>query len=165
MILVALGANLAGSFATPAHAIRAAFDALATGPVRVLARSLLYESPPWPQPSDQPWYVNAVARIETSLGPEALLAHLHGIERDFGRVRGARNEARPLDLDLLDHDGIVRDAAPCLPHPRLTDRAFVLLPLRDVAPDWRHPADGRDVETLIAALPAGTVCRQIPANP
>jgi 2-amino-4-hydroxy-6-hydroxymethyldihydropteridine diphosphokinase len=131
----------------------------------VAARSRLYESPPWPLPSEQPWYVNAVARIETALDPEALLAHLHAIEREFGRVRGNRNEARTLDLDLLDYDGRRRARDPALPHPRLADRAFVLFPLRDVAPDWRHPADGRTLADLANALPADTICRPLPATP
>jgi 2-amino-4-hydroxy-6-hydroxymethyldihydropteridine diphosphokinase len=165
MILVALGANLPGRFAAPADTIRAAFAALDAAPCRVLARSRLYESPPWPQPSAQPWYVNAVARIETALDPEALLAHLHALERAFGRTRGPRNESRTLDLDLLDCAGIVRDTAPILPHPRLATRAFVLFPLRDVAPEWRHPGDGRDLAGLIDALPGDTICRPLPATP
>lgn len=165
MILVGLGANLPGVQGVPARTIEAAIDALNRGTCRVIARSRLYESPPWPQPSEQPWYVNAVARIETALDPEKLLAHLHDIERDFGRVRGARNEARTLDLDLLDHDGMVRSGDPTLPHPRLADRAFVLFPLRDVAPDWRHPVDGRTLSRLLSALPDDTICRPLPPSP
>ena len=90
MILIGLGANLPGMFGAPADAIEAALAALDRAPCRLVARSRLYESPPWPQPSDQPWYVNAVARIETALAPEALLDRLHAIEREFGRERGAR---------------------------------------------------------------------------
>lgn len=159
MILVGLGANLPGAAGAPASTIEAALAALNQGPCRVIARSRLYESPPWPQPSTQPWYVNAAARIDTALDPEKLLAHLHAIEREFGRVRGARNEARTLDLDLLDYDGLVRSGDPTLPHPRLADRAFVLFPLRDLAPDWRHPVDGRTVSELATALPPDTICR------
>ncbi|MFN8760134.1 MAG: 2-amino-4-hydroxy-6-hydroxymethyldihydropteridine diphosphokinase [Tagaea sp.] len=162
MILVALGANLPRAADTPAQTIDAAIAALDRGATRVRARSRLYESPPWPQPSDQPWYVNAVVRLETAFDPEALLAHLHAIEREFGRVRGSRNAARTLDLDLLDYEGRVRDGDPTLPHPRLATRAFVLLPLRDVAPEWRHPLDGRTLAALIAALPTGEICRPLP---
>lgn len=165
MILVGLGANLPGAYGAPARTIEAAIAALDRAPCRVVARSRLYESPPWPQPSTQPWYVNAVVRLDTALDPEKLLAHLHAVEREFGRVRGARNEARTLDLDLVDHDGVVRASDPTLPHPRLADRAFVLLPMRDVAPDWRHPADGRTLSGLINALPAGTICRPLPPTP
>lgn len=162
MILVALGANLPGRYASPAAAIEAAFAALDHGATRVAARSRVYESPPWPQPSTQPWYANAVARIDTALGPEALLAHLHGLEREFGRVRGALNAARTLDLDLIDYDGKVQDGSPTLPHPRMADRAFVLYPLAEIAPDWRHPVLDRPISGLIAALPADTVCRPLP---
>jgi len=78
------------------------------------------------------------------------------VERRFGRVRRDRNEPRVLDLDLLDYDGLVqRSGAAVLPHPRLHERAFVLLPLRDVAPQWRHPVLGRTVDELVAALPPG----------
>jgi 2-amino-4-hydroxy-6-hydroxymethyldihydropteridine diphosphokinase len=84
-----------------------------------------------------------------------LLAHLHALEARFGRQRRAANAPRPLDLDILDYDGRVsapRDV-PILPHPRLTGRAFVLLPLLEIAPDWRHPATGTPIALLIAGLP------------
>jgi 2-amino-4-hydroxy-6-hydroxymethyldihydropteridine diphosphokinase len=83
-----------------------------------------------------------------------LLALLQKVERAFGRRRAVRNEARPLDLDLLDYDGRILDIPGLvLPHPRLHLRAFVLLPLRDVAPGWRHPVLGETVSELIAKLP------------
>jgi len=168
MILVALGANLPSEAGEPARTLMAAMDALDAAGLRVAARSRIFESPPWP-PSDQPWYANAVVRLETRLAPETLLERLHAVERAFGRVRTVPNAARALDLDLIDFDGMVREGpAPVLPHPRMRERAFVLLPLADIAPDWRHPADGSRLAALVAALPAGTVCRPIadpPANP
>ena len=108
-------------------------------------------------PSDQPWFVNGVARVETALEPAALLAALHRVEAAFGRVRGVPNAARTLDLDLLAYGDRVAAPAPggsgpILPHPRMTERAFVLLPLADVAPAWYHPATGRSLAELIQSL-------------
>lgn len=121
-------------------------------------------APPAPE---QPWYVNGVAIVETRLDPAALLAMLHGIEAEFGRVRaaGTMNAARPLDLDIIDYDALVRSAPPpILPHPRLSGRAFVLRPLAEIAPEWRHPESGRSVKDLLAALPADAVAEPLPAG-
>jgi 2-amino-4-hydroxy-6-hydroxymethyldihydropteridine diphosphokinase len=82
------------------------------------------------------------------------LALLHQVEARIGRERRTRNEPRAVDLDILDYDGLVRADAPMLPHPRMQARGFVLLPLRDVAPGWRHPVSGAGLAELIAALPA-----------
>jgi 2-amino-4-hydroxy-6-hydroxymethyldihydropteridine diphosphokinase len=98
-----------------------------------------------------------MVQVAAGLGPCDLLARLHAIEASFGRARRVRNEARPLDLDLIDYDGTVRDGTdggPVLPHPRAHERAFVLLPLADLAPGWRHPVSGARAAALLAALPA-----------
>jgi 2-amino-4-hydroxy-6-hydroxymethyldihydropteridine diphosphokinase len=162
VIFVALGANLPHPDIGPPRAVlEAALAALDADPeVRVLRRSRWYASPPWP-PSDQPWYVNGVAALDSALGPAALLERLHAVERDFGRARGVRNAARVLDLDLIDwHGRVDPDGAPALPHPRMHERGFVLLPLAELAPEWRHPAFDRSLDALIAALPPDT-----PAEP
>ncbi len=161
MILVALGANLPGDHGTPRQTLEAALAAFPAHGITVLARSAWYETAPVPV-SDQPDYVNGVAVVETALDAPAVLAALHAIEADFGRTRGAVNAARVLDLDLIDYDGLVRDTDPVLPHPRMAERAFVLLPLRDVAPGWRHPVLGHDVGALIAQLPPGQEIRRLP---
>lgn len=153
MILLGLGANLPSDLGPPLATFAAALDALGAAGVRLIRRSRWYRSPPMP-PSAQPWYVNGVALVQTSHPPADLLAILHGIEARFGRIRGEANAARPLDLDLLDYEGrlSLSGETPVLPHPRLHERAFVLLPLRDVAPDWRHPRLGQTAADLVAAL-------------
>lgn len=157
MIIIGLGANLPSRFGEPRETCAAALVALAAQGVHPLRRSRLWRTAPVPV-SDQPWFVNAVAAIDTDLPPETLLGVLSSIERDFGRVRGERNAARGIDLDLLDYRGwqMYTDHL-TLPHPRLHDRAFVLQPLADIAPDWRHPLTRRPLAELIAALPAGQV--------
>ena len=152
---VAIGANLEAADGTPALATCMwAADALKsqTG-ARAACRSRWFSSAPVP-PSGQPRFINGVVRLESNLAPAQLLAVLHGMEAARGRVRGVPDAARTLDLDIIDMDGLVRDAPdPVLPHPRAHLRAFVLLPLRDVGPDWVHPRSGASIASLIAALP------------
>jgi 2-amino-4-hydroxy-6-hydroxymethyldihydropteridine diphosphokinase len=155
MKLVGLGANLPSRFGAPAATLEAALDLLGGSGIRVLGRSPWYESAPVPI-SDQDWYVNGVAEVATELPPDGLLRQLHAIERAFGRTRTVPNAARPIDLDLLDYDGMIESGWPVLPHPRMHERGFVLLPLLDVAPDWRHPVSGLDAARLLDAAPRGT---------
>lgn len=169
MIVIAIGANLRGVAGSPRDNCEAALVALDAAGVTIRRRSSWYRSPPWPPPSGdddgQPWYVNGVVLAETSQGPVELLATLHAIEARFGRVRSSAtvNAARPLDLDLVDYDGMVRDAAPpILPHPRLDARAFVLRPLAEIAPNWRHPKSGRSVKDLADALPSDAIAEPLP---
>jgi 2-amino-4-hydroxy-6-hydroxymethyldihydropteridine diphosphokinase len=162
MILIGLGANLPSEQGGPQATLEAALEALEAEGVRVLARSRWYRSAPVP-PSDQPWYVNAVVSVATTFGPAELLQLLHRIESRLGRQRRMRNEARPLDLDLLDYDGrVVEQDEIILPHPRLHERAFVLLPLAELAPDWVHPRLGSTVKDLIAALPRDASAEPMP---
>ncbi len=153
MILIALGANLPGpDGAPPRETCERALARLDAAGVHPVAVSRWYRTPPDP-PSDQPDFVNGVAAVETTLDPRALLTALHAVERAAGRVRTVRNAARTLDLDLIDYHGVVRNGADglVLPHPRAHARLFVLCPLADVAPDWRHPVSRRSVSELIAA--------------
>lgn len=152
MILIGLGANLPSRAGSPAETLHAALAELPRADVRVIAVSSFYRTPAWPDSAD-PAFVNAVARIETRLPPPALIARMHEVEDFFGRERNARNAPRTLDLDLLDYDGRVESGPPVLPHPRIAQRGFVLVPLREVAPDWRHPESGLTVDALLAALP------------
>ena len=156
MILIGLGANLpSAGYGAPHATLEAALRRCAESGLKIARSSPWYRSAPVPV-SDQPWYVNGVAVVETDLAPLSLLSVLHDIEHAFGRIRRVRNESRELDLDLLAYEDLIvepaGDAELVLPHPRLHDRAFVLYPLRDVAPDWRHPASRRSVDELIAGL-------------
>jgi 2-amino-4-hydroxy-6-hydroxymethyldihydropteridine diphosphokinase len=161
-ILVAVGANLPSpEFGPPLATCEAAWRELERRGLRLVRRSRWFETAPVP-PSDQPWFVNGVAVVETGLPPEALLALLHDVEKRFGRERREVNAARVLDLDIVACGDLVRtEPPPILPHPRLHERAFVLLPLADVAPDWRHPVDGRTVAEMIRALPADQPIRPL----
>ena len=159
MILIALGANLpTARHGRPAEGLDAALTVLAEHGVQPVARSRWYRSAPIP-PADGPWFVNGVVRVETPLSPVLLMARLLAVEAAFGRRRSVAGASRPLDLDLLDYDGqVVRregdDGEPALvlPHPRLTERAFVLAPLVEVAPDWRHPVSGATAASLLARV-------------
>ena len=152
MILIALGGNLPSPAGPPADTLRAALATLPERGVAVLSVSRFYETQAWPDPSDPP-YVNAVAQVSTLQEPVQLLTTLKQVEQAFGRRCAKRNAPRPLDLDLLDYHGLVQDGPPVLPHPRLAERGFVLVPLRDIAPYWRHPASGAELSEVIARLP------------
>jgi 2-amino-4-hydroxy-6-hydroxymethyldihydropteridine diphosphokinase len=151
MILIALGANLASAVGRPEETLRAALASLDAKGITVERRSGFYLSEAWPNPADPP-FVNAVASVRTRLEPVELLQILHEVEAAFGRKRCSRNAPRTLDLDLIDYDHRIEHGDPELPHPRMEDRAFVLIPLRDIAPEWRHPQSGRSVDELIARL-------------
>lgn len=151
-IYIALGANLPSRFGTPRETLEAVLDLFASQDITVLRRSSWWRSAAQPS-GDQPDFVNAVVEVAARLEPRSLLMRLHDLEARFGRVRRDRWEARVLDLDLIDYQG--RQSAPAeeppvLPHSRLRERLFVLLPLQEVAPDWRHPADGRAIGDLVA---------------
>ena len=154
MILIAIGANLPGRDGqSPLQTCRWAAGALDRLPgLRLRGLSRWYRSAPMP-PSGQPPYVNGVAHLDGGADPGRLLDALQALERAAERVRGAPNAARTLDLDVIAMDGVVRTAPdPILPHPRAHLRAFVLMPLLDVAPDWRHPVLLRTARELLAAL-------------
>lgn len=155
-VIIAIGANLpAADGASALQTCDRAARALGALPgLSACVRSRWFSSAPVPA-SDQPRYINGALRAACTLAPAELLAALQAIERAHGRVRGEANAARPLDLDVIDMDGLIRAAPdPILPHPRAHLRAFVLYPLRDVAPSWVHPVTRESVHALIAGLPA-----------
>jgi 2-amino-4-hydroxy-6-hydroxymethyldihydropteridine diphosphokinase len=152
MILIALGANLPSQYGPPAATLSAALEKFPNKGIAIRAIAPFYQSCAWPNPHDPP-FVNSVAWVETAQDPGHLLAIIKEMEVAFGRRAGKRNAPRPLDLDILDYDGRIEDGPPTLPHPRLHERGFVLVPLRDIAPEWRHPVLGRSISALIDGLP------------
>ena len=154
-VIVAIGANIARSDGgSPKQACEQAARAVAAlASVFGLTRSRWFSSAPVPA-SSQPRFINGAVRFYTALSPADLLGRLNAIEDAAGRVRTEPNAARTLDLDIIDIGGLVRSALdPVLPHPRVHLRRFVLLPLRDVAPDWTHPVTGDRLNALLARLP------------
>jgi 2-amino-4-hydroxy-6-hydroxymethyldihydropteridine diphosphokinase len=183
-VLLALGANLPCGDLTPSQTIAQALQALQSEGLELVRQSRLYRSPAFPA-GEGPDYVNGAVQVagRTADDVAALLALLHRIEARFGRERHQRWGQRTLDLDLLAAgdsvlpDAVTQDrwrqlppeaqarAAPdrlILPHPRLQDRAFVLVPLADIAPDWRHPRLGLTVTGMLAALPAADRAALVP---
>jgi len=161
MIFIALGANMDSIVGKPTDTLLKAIEVLAAQEIRVAKVSAFYSTPAWPDPA-APSFVNAVIAVETQLPPAELLGLLHDVEARFGRQRSIANAPRPLDLDLLDYEGHIERGWPLLPHPRVGERAFVLVPLADVAPGWKHPVSGVMISQLIAALPQETKDAVIP---
>jgi len=155
---VALGANLGD----PARQIELALDELAALPhTHLVKRSGAYMSRPVGY-SEQPDYVNAVAQLSTRLSPRDLLDALLGIEQRHGRMRTFRNAPRTLDLDILLYDDLVMDEPGLhLPHPRLHERAFVLVPFAEIAPETEIPGHGR-IADLLANLDGPDIVRLAP---
>lgn len=172
-VLIALGSNQAFENAGSAEVLALSLEELAKRGVQIVRQSRFFRTPCFPAGAG-PDFVNAAAELRTGLSPTALLALLHELEAELGRLRQKRWGARTVDLDVLAYGQRVlpdlktfqswRDLpleqqmqkTPeqlILPHPRLQDRAFVLVPLLDIAPEWIHPVSGRTIREICADLP------------
>lgn len=181
-LLIAVGSNMASEVGGPEIAVSTSVRMLAEAGAVIRAESRLFRTPAFP-PSSGPDYVNAALRVAADWSVTEALEHLHRIEAEMGRTRSVRWGQRVIDLDLLGAGDCVhpsrdtvarwmalpadaqRTATPdhlILPHPRLHERAFVLVPLADVAPDWTHPMTGRCVAQMCAALPAAERAAIVP---
>ncbi|MEQ1491175.1 MAG: 2-amino-4-hydroxy-6-hydroxymethyldihydropteridine diphosphokinase [Terricaulis sp.] len=160
---VALGANMPFEGMQGAELLARAVDALKAAGLPPLALSGVWQTEAWPRGNGQQDYFNAVVEVEAGAAtPCQLFDLLLGIERRFGRERRERWAPRTLDLDILAMEGAVGDFdGILLPHPRMHERAFVLAPMAEIAPNWRHPGTGRTAAEMLAALPADYGYRRI----
>ncbi|MBW4498975.1 MAG: 2-amino-4-hydroxy-6-hydroxymethyldihydropteridine diphosphokinase [Scytonema hyalinum WJT4-NPBG1] len=154
---IALGSNLGDSLAI----LEAAIETLAQTPGILLeGKSSWYKTKAVGPP--QPDYINGAAILRVEILPQLLLTTLLQIENKFGRVRQQRWEPRTLDLDLLLYDGLILNTPNLqLPHPRMRERAFVLVPLAEIAPDWVEPISGCAIKQLVKAVDCSEVHRLV----
>ncbi len=171
--VIGIGANLPSMLGTPHDTILASVASIQQNLGQIVAVSRVFRTPAFPKGSG-PDFVNAAVLVSTDLAPHQILAGLHAIEAEAGRLRAVRWGARTLDLDLLavgdvvlpdpetqrawmalpsDRQGTEAPQDLILPHPRLQDRAFVLIPLADICPGWRHPVTGSTISEMAAMLP------------
>jgi 2-amino-4-hydroxy-6-hydroxymethyldihydropteridine diphosphokinase len=158
-VLIALGSSLAGRFGSREALLEAALDAFPAAGLKLVKRSGWWRSASWPDPG-MPDYLNGLALVETALSPHQTLAALRRIEAAFDRRRDAPNAPRTLDLDLVAHGRAVLDEPGLtVPHPRAHERLFVMGPLAEIAPAWRHPVLGETARELAARASVGLDAR------
>jgi len=171
-VYLAFGANECGEFEQVLDIIYLSYSLLHKEYLTKVEYSPIYQTPAFPA-GNGPDYVNSVVKAKTSLSPNELLAAIHDVENRLGRTRDQRWGSRVIDIDLLDYDGHIFPSLETyrhwcdmplelqkttwpegliLPHPRIQDRGFVLIPLQAVAPDWVHPVTGVDIDTLVGDI-------------
>jgi 2-amino-4-hydroxy-6-hydroxymethyldihydropteridine diphosphokinase len=162
-VIVALGCNDKGPEPSREAILEAALKRLEREDVAIVSRSGWWESAAWPRADDPP-FLNGVAIVRTSLAPVSLLERLHAVEAAFGRIRAERNAPRTLDLDLIAYGRLVGrfgggEKPLILPHPRASERLFVMGPLAEVAPEWTCPLTGRMARDMVETTTVGLDAR------
>ncbi len=165
MIFIGIGGNLPSEkFGSTMRTLEQTLQFIDANLCRVVRCSPWYRSAPMPINAD-PDYLNAVAEINTLLPATELMSQLHDVEKQFGRVRSVKNASRTVDLDLLIyHDQVIEiegEGGLRVPHPRMTERAFVLLPFFDLEKDWMHPIRKQKIFNLIQNLGAEQRCERV----
>ncbi len=157
MILIALGSNMTGPWGSPLETLTRAIQQLNTWPIRLIHSSTIISTMPFGK-INQPDFTNAVVEVATHLPPDALMRKLHAIEYSAGRRRAMRWGPRTLDLDLIDYHGLIRtqkgkvQKALVLPHPGIEERSFVVGPIAEIAPNWRHPISHKSAKVILQKL-------------
>jgi len=146
-VFIALGTNIGDREANLCEARKALAPK-----VIIIKESPIYITPPWGY-EDQPEFLNQVLEVQTKMRPGRLLAYLKRIEKKMGRMKTFRNGPRLIDLDILFYgQRVIERSKLCIPHPRLHERSFVLVPLKDIAPEFNHPVLNMTVETMLAKI-------------
>ena len=156
MIILALGSNLASSYGDRFQNINLAISSLEAYGIQMLKKSSYYESPSYPNNKD-PKFINIVVSVSTKLPPIDLMSVLIFIEENLERKRNEKNDPRTCDIDIIDYNNQVidfkyRNFDLTIPHEKMTYRNFVLIPLKEIAPDWKHPKTKENINTLIEKL-------------
>ncbi len=161
LAVVALGGNLPGAYGSVQAALQAAVDRLPAAGMAVIGQSGWWRSAAWPDPADPP-FLNGIALVQTALSPLQTLQALRALESQFGLRDGPRNSPRVLDLDLIAHGRtLMKGPELTLPHTRAAERLFVMGPLAQIAPDWRHPVLDQSAAVLAKTASVGLDARPI----
>lgn len=155
MKILALGSNLSFNNNTPEENINSAYQFITNNDIKILKRSHIYKSEAYPNKSD-PLFCNSAISIETDLKPEELLNVILDVEKKFGRERKKKNNPRTLDIDIISYDNLILNENDKLviPHPHLHKRLFVLLPLKDISQEWKHPVFLKTTQEFIEEFDA-----------